>query len=424
MSGDLPASSAPGPHLDPETRRMQRRIDELTSLLAITKRLHEPFDLDQLLDEIVSICREAMRVEAGALLLADPEQRTLHFHSASGERSHRVKRLAPLRYGQGIAGWVAENEEAAMIDDVTSDPRFRRDIDARVDFESRSILAVPIRGQNDELLGVIEVINKENGRSFDEIDRTYFLAMAEHAAAALVHVQREGERREEMRLATIGSMASSIIHDIKNPMASIKGFAELIANRSPESRRYTDIIVREIDRLVHMTRELLDFSKGVQRIDRESCVLEELLAEIVEFLERDFKGAGIEIALDLASNATVAIDRHKVQRAIFNIASNARDAMDGGGRFHILTRDDPDWIEIVLTDEGEGMSPETADRIFDPFYSTKSGKGTGLGLAIVAGVMKAHHGEVAVETSPGKGTTFTLRFPRSDRADLSTTGPR
>ncbi|MBI4616342.1 MAG: GAF domain-containing protein [Planctomycetes bacterium] len=404
--------TARGPRTDPETTRLQRQVDELTALLGIAKRLRRPFDLDDLLDEIVAISRDALRAEACSLLKADPAKRLLYFHSARGGQEERIMSYGALPYGKGIAGWVAEHRESALVNEAAHDPRFQRDIDREMGFQTRAVLAVPILSDDGELLGVIEVLNKKDRRPFNENDRTFFQAMAEHAGAAIRHVEREARRREEVRLATIGTMASSIIHDIKNPMAAIKGFAQLLANRSPDNRRYAEIIIREIDRLVGMTQELLDFSKGVQNVDVEELDLPEFVQDIAGFLERDFEGAGIELSTDLVYRGKVELDRHKVRRAIFNLASNARDAMPRGGRFRIATAVEGDDVVFLLSDTGCGMPPEILARVFHPFFTTKEGRGTGLGTSIVRSVMEAHGGRVEVVSSPGEGTTFRLVFPR------------
>ncbi len=398
---------------DPETKRLERRLEQMTAVLEITRRLRRPFDPDELLDEIVAISRDTLAVEACSLLLAEPRERALRFHSASGGREDAVKSIGPIPYGMGVAGWVAEHQEVAIVNDVRSDPRFGREIDRAVDFKTESILAVPLTDDEGNLLGVIEGLNKKDGQPFDEYDRALFEMLAGQAAAAIQHVRKEAERRRDVRLATIGTMASSIIHDIKNPMASIKGFAQLIANRSPENRRYAEIIVREIDRLVGMTQELLDFSKGAQEVQVAPVDLGAFVRDAVGFLERNLEAAGITVATSLGYEGEVRFDRNKVMRAILNIASNALDAMPSGGSFSLATEADDREIRIRLSDTGCGMTREVVARVFDPFYSTKDGRGTGLGLSIVAAAMEAHRGRVEVETEPGSGTTFTLAFPRT-----------
>lgn len=402
--------------LDPETKRLKRKVDELTALFEITRRLRAPFDLDELLDEILKICQDLLDAEACSIWLSSEDRRLLHFHIARGGKVDELRKVPPLGFGDGsVVGWVAANAETVLVQDVSRDPRFSDRIDRVTGFETRQILCTPLLA-GEEVIGVCEILNKKENRPFSTRDRRLFEMMAEQAAVAIDHIRSLQKRRAEERMAMIGRMSSSIIHDLKNPMSAIKGFAQLIGNRSPEHRAYTDIIMNEIDRLVGMTRELLDFSKGVSQLQYEEISVGDYLRDVVSFLERDFHGSGIEIVLDLAYEGAAALDVWKLRRAIFNLASNARDAMEEaserhGHRFTISSSIAGGALCLDFADTGSGMDQATARRIFEPFYSTKKGTGTGLGTTIVKSIVEAHGGSVALDSVPGRGTRFTLRLP-------------
>lgn len=394
-----------------ETRRLEQQLDELTALLEITRRLHEPFELHPLLEEILGIVLELIDAEGASLLLVDAEQQQLDFAIVRGGAEEQLRALPPLSFDQGVAGWVVRSGETARINDVEGDPRFDANVDSQTRFHTRSILATPLRDRG-ELLGVLEVINKRGVSGFTADHQRTFELMAAQAAAAIGHVRREETRREAERLATVGGMASAIIHDLKNPLTAIKGFAELLRDRSSDNRRYAEIIVREIDRLVQMTQEVLDYARGGDQLKRVPTRARAVIDELIEFLRPDFEGAGIAIELAIEWDGTFLADPDKLRRALFNLAGNARDAMQpGGGVFRVGLDRDGGSARLRLSDSGAGMDAETLKRCFEPFFTRGKNRGTGLGLAIVRTIVEAHDGTLRVHSAPGEGTTFELRFP-------------
>jgi len=230
------------------------------------------------------------------------------------------------------------------------------------------------------------------------------------------HAEAEREKSEKMhkRLSTIGQMASTIVHDLKNPMGIIKGYVEMAdaEDTSKEEREgYHRIIDEEIDRLSDMAFEILDFASGDLNLNIQNHSLKEYMGEIYQFLKPHFDENSIELRLQLDYDGALAFDADRVRRVILNLATNAKDAMVADGEFLISTRKNGSHVLFDFTDTGPGIPREIQDTLFEVFVSKGKEKGTGLGMATVKNIVEAHGGEISFETTPGEGTTFTVSLP-------------
>ena len=229
--------------------------------------------------------------------------------------------------------------------------------------------------------------------------------------------EREHRLVRSERLATVGKMAAQVTHEVRNPLASIGLYAELLGDEiaeAPEARRLVASISSEVDRLTEITETYLRFARLPQpRLEREE--LSALVASVAEFARAELTQSGIALELELPeAPVEVAADENQLRQALLNLIRNAREAMAGGGRLRIAVgRNDADGAALIsVTDSGPGIAAENLPKIFDPFFSTKT-KGTGLGLALVQQIAVEHGGRAEVESAPasGGGTTFRLILP-------------
>jgi signal transduction histidine kinase len=228
------------------------------------------------------------------------------------------------------------------------------------------------------------------------------------------------------KLSMVGRVASKIVHDFKNRMTTIHGFAELLQEDfSIEERiQYTHMIIKEIERMGSMAEEILDYTQGNVALKRELVDIEFFIAEVVLYLEQDFSRKNtklgppdtppVRIITEINYRGEVNIHREKMMRVFFNIATNAREAMEKGGVFKISTDVIDNHVEFRLSDTGPGIPEDIRDSLFEPFVTKGKSHGTGLGLAIVKGIVEDHKGSISVESQPGQGTTFVIRLPLSE----------
>jgi len=233
------------------------------------------------------------------------------------------------------------------------------------------------------------------------------------------HLKREIERNQ--RLASIGSLAAGVAHEIRNPLSSIKGFATYFRERyreNQEDSRTADIMVKEVDRLNRVIGQLLDYSRPLD-MRREPRVPENLILHALKVIEGQAREKGIAVKTDLARPVPeVMADPDKMEQVFLNLYLNALEAMEKGGVLSVALRTHPGRrVRIEIADTGAGIRKGDLPRVFDPYFTTKP-SGTGLGLAIVQKIVEAHDGEIRVESEPGKGTTVSVILPALGKNDL------
>jgi two-component system, NtrC family, sensor histidine kinase PilS len=233
----------------------------------------------------------------------------------------------------------------------------------------------------------------------------------------LTHIrQLERELRLRDRLTAVGRMAAGIAHEIRNPLSSIAGSAQMLSGNaalSDDQRALLSIITRESERLNSIIDDFLAYSR-----DRDfhfaMVDLCRLLSDTLSLLENQSASIRIERHF-FAPMALAEADGDKLKQVFWNLCSNAVRAMPDGGTLTVMVdRVDRHWC-IRFQDTGRGIPPQMMEKIFEPFQSGFEG-GTGLGLAIVYRIVQAHEGQIAVSSEPGRGTTFTLLFPQPTNA--------
>lgn len=236
----------------------------------------------------------------------------------------------------------------------------------------------------------------------------------------------EAKFLQAQKMEALGRLAGGVAHDFNNLLGVIGGYAELLESKLEKNDgllRYCDKIIDTTQRAGSLTRQLLTFSRK-EILRPVPLQTGEALQELTAILPR-LIGEDIEIVVNLRATGTVVIDKTHFEQIIFNVVINARDAMPRGGQLIIATEDvlrpvlTPadsiaigQYVAIHIRDTGIGMDEETRLHAFEPFYTTKEvGRGTGLGLATVYGIVQQCHGEIAIESSPRKGTQVNILLP-------------
>ena len=216
---------------------------------------------------------------------------------------------------------------------------------------------------------------------------------------------------ERERLAVIGEVAAVLAHEIRNPLGSIKGFAQYLSEKGTEGKGELGVIIDEARRLEHLTEDLLLYARPSE-IRLGEFNLAELADEVVKGLQESERVKQNAIAVDSAVPGAMAIvsDREKLKQILTNVLENAADAVSEGGLIRLRAETAGDKITIIITDNGCGMDKETQAMAFNSFFTTKA-KGTGLGLAIVDKLAKILGGRIKFESRPAEGTDVTITLP-------------
>jgi len=223
------------------------------------------------------------------------------------------------------------------------------------------------------------------------------------------------ELERSRRLASLGDLAAGVAHEIRNPLSSIKGFATYFKewfNDRPAERETATTMIQEVERLDRVIGQLLEFARP-SSLKISPVDLRELVNHSLRLIETDANIKGIRVQSHIAADLPpILMDGDRISQVLLNLYLNAIQAMKKGGVLEIdVTRnEDARETSIAVSDTGPGMTADDQERIFDPYFTTKS-NGTGLGLAIVHKIMEAHGGDVVVKSIPGQGTTVVLVLP-------------
>ncbi len=266
-------------------------------------------------------------------------------------------------------------------------------------------------------------------RDFFDQRQKLLREMAERRETQKALEDSEERLRHSQKMEAVGRLAGGIAHDFNNLLTAIIGYADLIALRTPPghvNREEAEQIVKAGEKAAALTRQLLAFSRK-QLLQPRVIDLHALLLEMRKLLHRVI-GEHIDLRLETtAVNARVKADPNQIEQVVLNLGVNARDAMPAGGTLAIRTANASgqeaimdgtvalpagEYVTVMVQDTGCGMDAATRERIFEPFFTTKGpGKGTGLGLATVYGILQQSGGGIAVRSTPGVGTSFTVYLP-------------
>jgi len=241
----------------------------------------------------------------------------------------------------------------------------------------------------------------------------------------------ESALRRMERLEVVERMSTAIAHEIRNPLASIHGSAQMLLESdslADEDRKFLQLIVKESDRLDALVTDFMLFSRP-QKMKLRECRIGELVDEVVTMMSKSQGNGSPEVDVDMSPDLSCLADRDLLKQVLYNMTINAFQAMSNGGKLMIsarpMTRESEesysnpylsgsdqsiDGVSISFRDEGPGVPPEIKSKLFDPFFTTKT-RGTGIGLAIVDRIVEAHGGHISVDNPPGGGAKFCIWLP-------------
>jgi signal transduction histidine kinase len=287
----------------------------------------------------------------------------------------------------------------------------------------RAGICMPLAA-GDRVAGFLACWDERVQEAFASDEIAALIEVAERCAVVIENSKLYRQMKERDRLAALGEMAAGLAHEIRNPLAAIKGATQYLdPRRLPgDDREFLEIIVEEVDRLNGVVSQFLDYSRPLKSTLAPGD-LNDVLQRTFRLLAPDVP-AGIQVELDLAPELPrVACDPEQLKQVFLNLALNAFQAMPGGGRLHVSTRADREdlapWrdargrlasVEVRFRDTGPGIPPQDRENVFVPFFTTKE-KGTGLGLAVSQRIVRAHEGTLAVSSPAGGGAEFTLTLP-------------
>lgn len=396
----------------------------LARMVQISRVLNSTTELSTLLNQIIREAATLTRTEAASILLLDPNTRQLHFKASSNNIPPQMANM-PVSLDDSIAGAILKADEPMIIPDVTQDPRWNKDVDKAINFQTKAILGVPMRNVDQEPVGVIEAINKLDGAGFTPQDVETLTILADIAGVAVEKARLIEELQQaNAELSELDQLKTDFIaiasHELRTPLSVILGYVSFLREEaSPAMMDQFDSVLQAAVHLRSLIQDMLNLryvDAGVTALDLEVVDLGRLVRDLA--LDED------ETAVAKAQTITVTVpdeplpirvDKPMIEVIISNLLSNAIKFTPQNGRVDITLRRQGSEVWFTMIDNGIGIPKDQLDRIFKRFYQVESPlrrhhEGMGLGLSIAKELVELHNGRIWAETLT-EGSKFTMVLP-------------
>lgn len=384
---------------------------KLSALYTVASVINQPLPLETMMDQAIAKVIEVVEADVGVIRLLDHKTGNLAIAAYRGVSREDVQMLERIGVGKGIGGHLFEHRAPLVIKRDEQDPRLQG-----LSENTRSLhtFAVVPMWVKDKPVGTLGVSTRRT-RDFSPENLELLSALAAQIGVAVENERLRQEVLAAERLAAVGKVATGVAHDLRSPLGGILRSAEFLVRPeiSPATRqKLGEAIASLARRLIITSQGILDYVQGKQLLLRaEACDLSAFLDEALTVLQGDFSDRGIEVVKDYRHREPVVMDPDRMAQVVYNLASNARDAMPRGGKFTVSTQRVGDQVEIRFSDSGLGVPEELSERIFEPFFSYGKSQGAGLGLAISRQIALEHGGTIRVESQAGQGATFIVCLP-------------
>lgn len=384
-------------------------------------------DLVGFLNKALKDIMSALDAECGSLFLFDNEHSELVLDAFYNTENKQIKGLR-IRIGDGVSGKVAGTKSPVVVKDIDTDSRFSRN--GYKHYHTKSFISVPLlRVIDGSVMGLINVADKTNGESFSDKDLEFAVKLCKYACIISEYLLRHSKLSQEKetvdkqnlllnKYASVGKLAAEVVHEVNSPLDGIIRYTNILLGQNENhsvSREYLLEVKKGLGRIANITHSLLEFSYHVNSYSTKAkCYsdIHELLHESLTGLSEKSACAKIEIITSYDKSIPKMLNLG-LSSVFTNLIKNAIDAMPSGGKIEIKTESRDDFVKVSFKDTGAGMPNEIVRNIFEPFFTTKTiGSGLGLGLAICKEIIDKYEGRIEVESSEGKGSTFTVIIPK------------
>ena len=415
-----------------EAEDVRTRLSELSALFQVSTTLNLHLGLDMILEIIVRRVVSTLKAQQASIMIYNPESRDLETRASYGLESE-FARHAKKKLGEGIAGWVAQQQKGILLDDNTRD---RLGIHFKNDRNITSALSMPLRF-GERCVGVLNVNRINHPEPFQERHRDMLNLFADHVGAVIERaetMERLGSRSRELevvneQLAETNRMKdlflSTASHELKTPLTSVIAYAELLDENQKDLTRAqrTEFLNRlrgEAERLLGLIDDILDLSKlegGKLTLKRAMLSVNEVAHGAVETSAQLAARGRMKLREEYHGELpALSIDEVKLRQVIVNLIVNAIKFSPERSTITVTTDREPKYVRIEVSDQGPGIKPEEATHIFELFGqgvapSDKPSAGIGIGLHLVKRITELHGGHVGVNSTPGEGSRFWVRLP-------------
>ena len=397
----------------------QKKYDYKELLKTFTSEVLTVLDLDKLVNLTIDKLADIIKLNSCAVLLFDDEKQQFRVVASNNIKDSSVTLAKPdsiVTFLEQTHGYLLRKE---LIEKKVFIPGTIQEIIDKL----RSELIIPMV-LHEKVIGVLSLGKKKSDEDYTQDDLDILLPLARTLAIArsnaelfeeLSKTQAEAAQREKM--AVIGTLAAGMAHEIRNPITTIKIFAEYLKEKKDDPKfieKFEELVPKEVEKINHMITHLLEFSKPADYKSMEPVSIIDALNDVLDILENEMALNDVVLYENIGNVPLVFGNRKYLQEIMFNLIQNAISAIGKRGKIRIEAHDIGRQVQVQIEDTGCGISEEHLKRIFEPFFTTKlDSKGVGLGLYVIRQLMLRMNGTITVESSIGKGTTFYLNFEKA-----------
>jgi signal transduction histidine kinase len=405
---------------------LRQLIRQLAQLVEVSVTLNSTLDPNQLLSFIIETAAKLLNCEAASILLYDEKRAELYFTTASGSDTEKLSRI-PVPIEGSIAGTIFRENRPLVINDVQHDPRHYQAVGTQVQFQSRSLLGVPmcIREQT---TGVLEALNKRNG-DFNDADVRILSVVASQAAVAIHNARLvQALQKAYDELSRVDRLKSDFLaiasHELRTPLGVILGYASFLKEEAQGQENISDHADRvmasalRLRGIVEAMTNLNMLQMMNAQVELKPVAIQAVLKTAVEEIRPTAEGQGQKITLRLPERPLMVLaDAEKLGQAFQNLLNNAVRFTPECGETVVSATVKQGEIWASVQDQGIGIPKDKLEDIFKEFYQvedhmTRRYGGLGVGLSIAKGVVELHNGRIWAESEGvGKGARFTVALP-------------
>ncbi len=384
--------------------------------------LSKQMSTEDILESFVKVLQKRLDFGRGMIMLANPEKSILYFRTGFGYTQDQYALLKNTTFhldnkeSRGVFEHAFHEQKPFLINNVEhmTNSLPARSLQFVKDIGTKSFICCPIIYEG-ESVGVLAVDNLNVKRQLVQSDLNLLMGIAPEIGISIHNSNLIAEKAFNERLSILGSTAAALAHEIRNPLAAIKTFAQLLPEKRHDDEFYASfnaIVPPEIERINRLITQLLEFAKTPRPESAMRIMsLAAPLKECSSLLSEQLRKAGITFNTYFRnSDIYIMGDADQLKQAYLNIMTNSQQAMHLGGTLDVILESSSVGAEITIADNGCGIKEDALTEIFNPFFTTKE-TGTGLGLTISKKILEEHGAKIVITSESGQGTTFKISFP-------------
>lgn len=374
-------------------------------------------ELDKILLEVLKLSADVLKIKYNYIYYFDSEKNKYRLFDLSGKKEEFLeKEHSLIKYAQKTKEMFYFKK---ISDDFNYDLSLKneyRDINLKELFELLKKLGaefcIPIV-INNEFMGVWVIGEKVNKKIISMEEVRWIINLGFQVGLIIENIVLFEQLLQSQKFATLGKMSAAVAHEIRNPISGLYSFIQMILNRKDENtmNKFFNIASDEFKRIERLTTNLLSLGHAT-KLKKENANINELIKQVCEILSINIKKSGVNLIEKYEKLPIIKIDKQTIKQVLLNLMLNSIQAMPDGGTMEVRTGIEDGNILIYIKDEGVGISDEIKEKIFEPFYTTKS-DGSGIGLTLAKNIIEAHGGNIKFESEKNKGSIFYIYLPMS-----------